>query len=240
MESDSNETMYGNSNINMGFVDSGNTNIGGNTGTMSSNISPPPTHQQQQQQQQQQSSSPVGSVGIGGLSFSLGSNGISLEPSSISHRVNSITSKIKEFKQERMETTRDWRSFVGSRQQYGLPNMKDTTSRIKENVVYFQSNYLILFLCFSVFFIITNPFYLLLLGLLLFISVYIHNSTSLTDIQRKIAYGIQAFLSIYFLLYAGSSIFWLVGATCCITLLHASFHAPNSTDETNIKFGDGV
>ncbi|KAN0006706.1 hypothetical protein ACTFIU_004897 [Dictyostelium citrinum] len=237
MESNSNETMYGNPNINMGFVDSGNGNIGNNTGSMSSNTSPPP---QQSQQQQSSSSTPVGSVGIGGLSFSLGTNGISLEPSSISHRVNAITSKIKEFKQERMETTRDWRSFVGSRQQYGLPTIKDTTSRIKENVVYFQSNYLILFLCFSVFFIITNPFYLLLLGLLLFISVYVHNSTTLTDIQRKIAYGIQAFLSIYFLLYAGSSIFWLVGATCCITLLHASFHAPNSTDETNIKFGDGV
>ncbi|KAN0053299.1 hypothetical protein ACTA71_009748 [Dictyostelium dimigraforme] len=235
MESNSNETMYSNPNINMGFVDSGN-NIGNNTGSMSSNTSPPP----QQQQQPSSSSTPVGSVGIGGLSFSLGTNGISLEPSSISHRVNAITSKIKEFKQERMETTRDWRSFVGSRQQYGLPTIKDTTSRIKENVVYFQSNYLILFLCFSVFFIITNPFYLLLLGLLLFISVYVHNSTTLTDIQRKIAYGIQAFLSIYFLLYAGSSIFWLVGATCCITLLHASFHAPNSTDETNIKFGDGV
>ncbi|KAM9982707.1 hypothetical protein ACTFIZ_007228 [Dictyostelium cf. discoideum] len=235
--SNSNETMYGNPNINMGFVDSGNSNIGNNTGSMSSNTSPPPP---QQQQQPQQTSTPAGSVGIGGLSFSLGANGISLEPSSISHRVNAITSKIKEFKQERMETTRDWRSFVGSRQQYGLPTIKDTTSRIKENVVYFQSNYLILFLCFSVFFIITNPFYLLLLGVLLFISVYLHNSTTLTDIQRKIAYGIQAFLSIYFLLYAGSSIFWLVGATCCITLLHASFHSPNSTDETNIKFGDGV
>ncbi|EGC35568.1 hypothetical protein DICPUDRAFT_33197 [Dictyostelium purpureum] len=242
MNESNNETTYNNTNSGMEFINS-NTISGGN---ISSPISPQMSQTSPTQGGSASSSSSVSSVAsqaVAGavMGFALGNNNISLEPSALSHRVNAITSKIKEFKDTKMEQTRNWRQFLGERQQYTIPAIKDTTSRIKENVVYFQSNYLILFIVFSCYFVITNPFYLLLLGLLLFISVYIHYiNPNLTDIQKKIGYGIQAFLSLYFLLYAGSSIFWLIGATCTITLLHAAFHVPNSTDDSTIKFGGGV
>eukprot|EP01132_Coremiostelium_polycephalum_P003108 gene3108-3886_t len=172
-------------------------------------------------------------------SFLTGSS--TFEQSTMNHRISTLTTKFKEFKETKLEQTRNWTQFIGQRNQYTIPSIMDTGSRIKENVVYFQTNYLILFLVFGAYFIITKPLFLFLLVLLASISIYIHYlNPTLPDLYKKVGYGFQLFLSIYFLLSAGSSIIWLIGATITIVLLHSALHVPTSMDDSTIKFGGGV
>ncbi|EFA80804.1 PRA1 family protein 1 [Heterostelium album PN500] len=151
---------------------------------------------------------------------------------------NVITSKVKEFKDTRLQNTRDWYLFVGKRDKYGVPTMSSATERVKENIIYFQTNYLILFFIFATYVIFTKPLFLLLLVLLALIHIYLNYvNPELPEIQKKIGIGLQIILSVYFLLSAGSDIVWLIGATLSIVLLHAAFHVPQSTDDSQVSFG---
>ncbi|EGG13931.1 PRA1 family protein 1 [Cavenderia fasciculata] len=158
----------------------------------------------------------------------------------LTQRMSGISSKVKEFKDSRLQNARDWKQFIGKREKYSLPRPSDTGSRVKENLQYFQTNYFILFFIFATYVIITKPLFLFLLLTLALITIYMNYiNTELSEIQKKIAYGIQIFVSIYFLLSAGSSIVWLIGASLSIVLLHATFHVPTSTDPSTLEFGGG-
>ncbi|GAM20591.1 hypothetical protein SAMD00019534_037660, partial [Acytostelium subglobosum LB1] len=180
-----------------------------------------------------------GSAFAMGGSQSLNSSSTQNASGSMLHqRFNFVTTKVKEFKDTRLQNTRDWMLFVGKREKYGLPTMSTAPERVKENIIYFQTNYLILFFIFATYVIITKPLFLFLLVLLALISIYMNYvNPELPEIYKKIGFGIQVFLSIYFLLSAGSSIVWLIGASISIVLLHAAFHVPQSTDDSQLQFG---
>ncbi|KYQ90464.1 PRA1 family protein 1 [Tieghemostelium lacteum] len=172
-------------------------------------------------------------------STTIGFGASSLEPSTITHRIGQLTNKLKEFKDNRFEQTRNWYQFIGPEKgKYTVPSINESTNRIKENVVYFQTNYLILFLIFGVYFVMLEPFFLFLLVLLFLITIYIHYiNPNLTDIQKKIGYGLQVFLSVYFILSAHHTVFWVIGACLVIVLLHASLHVPT---EQRVTYGGDV
>jgi len=227
MESNSSEmaSMYASNNIGIdssSYDTNHNSTSGGNMSFVNSNDT-------------------VGVSSNGGQSSFFNGSGSSLEQATMTHRMTALTSKIKEFKNNKLENTRNWSQFIGQRNQYTVPTIDSTSTRIKENVVYFQTNYMILFLIFGAYFFITKPLFLFLVTLLFLISVYIHYlNPDLPEYQKKIGYGVQVFLFVYFIFTAGSSLFWLIGATITVCLLHAAFHVPSSTDETTLKFGGGV
>eukprot|EP00026_Physarum_polycephalum_P019785 Phypoly_transcript_21968.p1 GENE.Phypoly_transcript_21968~~Phypoly_transcript_21968.p1 ORF type:complete len:194 (+),score=14.75 Phypoly_transcript_21968:70-582(+) len=98
-----------------------------------------------------------------------------------------------------LKSQRGWPEFVGGKEKYTVPSPKDVPTRVKENLLYFQTNYIILFLILCIYCVITSP--LFLISFLLIVGLWVYfmvvrttpitiGSRVVTDQQRTIGLSI--------------------------------------------------
>lgn len=122
------------------------------------------------------------------------------------------------------------------------------SKRFIRNIDYFRSNYIMVFIILVIYCILTSPFLLLLLGASIGACylVTLKNKEKpikifnyqLSLMQQYIGVAICSF-PFFWIVGAGSAVFWVLGASLFVIGLHASIYAIETldTDEEN-KGGD--
>jgi len=137
------------------------------------------------------------------------------------------------WKTERGKNLRKWGSFM-DRSKFSLPKPTHIPYRIKTNLSFFQTNYVIVFLILTLYCIITNPLFLLAILFCLGLYIYLFYWRSqplkmgthiVTDKEKTIFISLIT-LVLFYWASVGSTIFWLLGASLTIILLHALFFNP--------------
>jgi len=164
-----------------------------------------------------------------------------------SSRVKEILSN---WYQEKLsiKSMRHWSAFC-DKKKFSLPKITEILTRLKGNVVYFQTNYIAVFLLLLLYCVITNLWFLLSIGVcggLWFYVFYVRAEPikilnhEVTSREKTIFISAVAIILFYF---AGvtSSIYWLGAITITVTLLHALFHIPQEENDFdfNTSFSEG-
>jgi len=145
----------------------------------------------------------------------------------------------QEWITKRRETLKPWSEFFAF-SKYKKPNGPGQLgSRIFKNVGYFQTNYLFVFVGLAIYCVLTSP--ILLLAFLSFIGALYIISLKSTDGQFHVlgravslahVYTVVALVSVPIFLYAGAStaVFWIIGASMVVIVLHAAFYSREEQD----------
>jgi len=154
---------------------------------------------------------------------------------------NRIRDVIVAWKDERLKSVKSWSAFA-DKAKFGLPKVTEIYVRIKANLSYFLSNYIILFFVLLVYCVITNPFFLFSIGISALLYFYMfrwrQEPISIGSYQAtdRVKWGFLVLVSAFLFWYAsvGNTIFWLIGATGFIVFVHALFYVP--AEETDFDF----
>ncbi|XP_069939730.1 prenylated Rab acceptor protein 1 isoform X2 [Cherax quadricarinatus] len=131
------------------------------------------------------------------------------------------------------ENVRPWLVFVNTQKFKVPPNAQRWSKRLAKNVDYFQSNYMFVFIGLIIYCLITSPLLLLAVAASLG-ACYI---LSLKNAEKKIivgghevslahqytAVGVLS-LPVFYIAGAGAVLFWVLGASFVIIIIHASFY----------------
>lgn len=145
------------------------------------------------------------------------------------------------WKDDRLKSVKAWSQFTDS-SKLGLPKVTDVVVRLKSNLSYFLSNYIIIFFVLMLYCIITNPFFLFSIALAGMLYLYMFKWRSepivlfghtFSDRTKWIVLGT---VSLFLFWYAsvGNTIFWLIGAELVIVFVHALLYQP--VEETDFDF----
>eukprot|EP01129_Flabellula_baltica_P013225 TRINITY_DN6105_c0_g1_i2.p1 TRINITY_DN6105_c0_g1~~TRINITY_DN6105_c0_g1_i2.p1 ORF type:complete len:155 (+),score=22.95 TRINITY_DN6105_c0_g1_i2:47-511(+) len=77
-----------------------------------------------------------------------------------------ISSSLSSFKNDRLSEFRSISSFCDS-SKFSLPGFTEIPSRLKRNILWFQTNYIVIVLLFSVYSVLTSPLFLISLIIVL-------------------------------------------------------------------------
>jgi len=164
--------------------------------------------------------------------------------SNVSGVVNRVKQAFFSWKTERGKNLRKWGNFF-DKSRFSIPKKSSQVlSRLKKNVKYFQTNYILIFLLLTLYCIITNPFFLFVIGICIGLYLYAFywrsapfkiGSHIVTDKEKAISVATITLILFYFA-SVGSTIFWLLGATISVILIHSLFYNPS--DEANEEFLD--
>jgi len=144
---------------------------------------------------------------------------------------NRLKDMFSQWKQDRMGSMRSWGLFC-DRSKFGPPKVSEVYSRMKNNVQYFQTNYVLVFVLLVIYCVLTNPLFLLGLCAIGAMWIYVFYwrtqpivlfSHEITAKEKTIAIGLLSLLLCYWA-EVGNVLFWLFGATITLVLLHALFH----------------
>lgn len=139
----------------------------------------------------------------------------------------------REWLTHRRENVRPWLSFVNSQNFKAPPNIQRWSKRLVKNVDYFQSNYLFVFIGLILYCLITSPLLLIAVAASLG-GCYV---LSLRNVEKKIiigghevplahqyaAVGVLS-LPIFYIVGAGTALFWVLGASFFFIAIHATFY----------------
>ncbi|XP_071525169.1 prenylated Rab acceptor protein 1-like isoform X2 [Panulirus ornatus] len=139
----------------------------------------------------------------------------------------------REWINRRRENVRPWLIFVNTQKFKAPPNVQRWSKRLAKNVEYFQSNYMFVFIGLILYCLITSPLLLIAVAAS-FGACYI---LSLKNAEKKIiiggheislahqyaAVGIFS-LPILYMAGAGAVLFWVLGASFFIIVIHASLY----------------
>ncbi len=150
---------------------------------------------------------------------------------------------LNSWKNERVKNLRSSKEFFG-KDKFSFPKMNSIPQRVKSNLFYFQTNYLLVFLISSIYSALTNPIFLismLAIGVLWIYTLKLKDEPFTfqnKEVPQIIVYGILTFVTVFTFYYssAGSIIFWLIMGTIFFVLIHALFYTPDEIDE----FGFGL
>ncbi|XP_042224939.1 prenylated Rab acceptor protein 1-like isoform X1 [Homarus americanus] len=131
------------------------------------------------------------------------------------------------------ENVRPWLLFVNTQKFKVPPNVQRWSKRLAKNVDYFQSNYMFVFIGLIIYCLITSPLLLIAVAASLGACYII----SLKNAEKKInigghevslahqyaAIGIFS-LPVFYLAGAGAVLFWVLGASFFIIIIHASLY----------------
>jgi len=140
----------------------------------------------------------------------------------------------KEWIQHRRQNVRPWSTFVNTNK-FTLPHSPALISqRLVRNIDHFQSNYLCVFIVLVLYCLITSPLLLIAVAASLGACyiIKIRNEQNRIHIlghevnlaQQYALVGLCSF-PLFLLAGAGSAIFWIIGASFFLIMLHASFYA---------------
>ncbi|XP_063725064.1 prenylated Rab acceptor protein 1-like isoform X2 [Symsagittifera roscoffensis] len=138
------------------------------------------------------------------------------------------------------ECMKPWSEFANVRSMSKPSTAGEAGHRVYVNVFKYQGNYLCLVFLLFVYSVATNPYLLLGIGLGCFTHLYFATKRNSHDGSVKVAgrqlslgqqYGVLCGITIplLFLGSAGSVLFWLIGASVVLVLIHASFVAVESS-----------
>ncbi|XP_028401442.1 prenylated Rab acceptor protein 1-like [Dendronephthya gigantea] len=165
-----------------------------------------------------------------------------IEMSSLTTAVasSSYFGKIKSWIGEKRSKIRPWSEFLDMKRFSKPKNSSEMTSRMTKNVEVYQANYVFIFLGLATYCVLTSPILLIALsisgGATWYIN-YINKSRPLTIAGRQFSlaeqYALVALicLPLFFLASAGSTVFWIIGASFFVIALHASFFAVTTSSE---------
>jgi len=138
----------------------------------------------------------------------------------------------RQIREQRFANIKPWSDFFDWRRVSKPKDVSDVTKRISHNLVYFQANYIIVVLVLLIYIMITN---LLLLFSVVLIGAgfyYISKRPANEPVtffgkyqaDQKTLYLILGVLSLILLYLSsgGSALFWIVGVSSSIILIHAS------------------
>merc|ERR1711916_285215 len=63
------------------------------------------------------------------------------------------------YKDQKLQSLRPWKEFA-DRDEFSIPGKLEALSRISENIQYWNSNYIFLVACMSIYILITNLFFM--------------------------------------------------------------------------------
>ncbi|XP_064613536.1 prenylated Rab acceptor protein 1-like isoform X2 [Liolophura sinensis] len=146
----------------------------------------------------------------------------------------------REWLQKRREGVKPWSEFI-STSSFSIPkSVAPLPKRIVSNIERFQSNYLFVFIVLVAFCILTSPLLLVAiaacLGACYIISVknaakkVVIMGKELNVAHQYTAVGILSF-PLFWLAGAGSAVFWVIGASFFVIMLHASLYSGRQEQE---------
>jgi len=145
------------------------------------------------------------------------------------------------WKDERMKSVKPWAQFT-DKTKFSPPKPTELVVRMKSNVSYFLSNYIILFFILALYCVITNPFFLFSIAISVLLYFYLFRWRQEPIViagytaSDRVKFGMLAVVSIFLFWYAsvGNTIFWLIGASAVIVFFHALLYTP--VEETDYDF----
>lgn len=150
----------------------------------------------------------------------------------------------QEWVQQKKANVKPWALFLNSNNFRPPPSITRLSKRVLKNLEYFQSNYLFVSIILIVYVLITSPLLLIAvagsLGICYKISQrhtsIFNNKLTLPQVYTLI--GICC-LPLFYLVGAGGAIFWVLGVSCFLITIHASFYNIDSVlcpgeDELNL------
>lgn len=131
------------------------------------------------------------------------------------------------------EGIKPWGEFINTSKFKTPKSVAPVPKRIMKNIEHFQSNYLFVFLGLVLFCVLTSPMLLIAIAACLG-ACYIINiknqekklsimGKELSVSQQYAAVGLCSF-PLFWLAGAGSAVFWIIGASFFVIMLHASFY----------------
>ncbi|CAF0926429.1 unnamed protein product [Brachionus calyciflorus] len=148
--------------------------------------------------------------------------------------------KPTEWVSKRRENLKPWTEFA-SFSKFKKPNSPTQLGgRLFKNILYFQSNYLFVFIFLAIYCVLTSPF--LLFAFMAFAGgLYIVNlkfkEGSLKIFGKEMGmaqlYMGAGFCSLplFLIAGAGSAVFWIIGASFFVIALHASFYSREEQED---------
>ena len=148
--------------------------------------------------------------------------------------------KPNEWISKRRETLKPWSDFMNFSKFKKPTTPGQIGIRLFKNLNHFQSNYLFVFVFLAIYCVLTSPF--LLLAMMAFAGgcyiLYLKNkegSIRLFGKELSLAqlYATAGICSIPLFIFAGagSAVFWIIGASIFVILLHAVFYAREEQED---------
>ncbi|ESO08146.1 hypothetical protein HELRODRAFT_169884 [Helobdella robusta] len=155
--------------------------------------------------------------------------------------------QVKEWFLKQKDGLKPWADFANT-QKFSKPKtVAEGGQRLIRNVSRFKSNYLYVSLGLLAFTLLTSPFLLLTLGACLgaCYMVKVKNANrkiivmgkELSMTQQYAAVGMIS-LPILWLAGAGTVVFWVIGVSMVVIILHAVFHSVSTDDDDNDQLFD--
>lgn len=147
--------------------------------------------------------------------------------------------------QEARKNLRPWSEFVNFNNFKSPANIHRLSNRLMRNLMYFQSNYLCVFLGLFVYCLLTSPLILIVMGAVMYVCYKIkQKNQNVTLFQKEINTNQQciavhvAAIPILFLAGAGAAMFWVIGASFFFISVHAIFYNIDAivTEESEVPF----
>lgn len=149
-------------------------------------------------------------------------------------KVPALNASANEWVRSRTDNIRPWSVFLDVKLFSTPQSFSTCTARVVRNVEYFQSNYIIVFIGLIVYCILTSPLLLVAVATLLG-SCYIiklkNESKELNVLGHKLSvahqYALVSIISfpLFYIAGAGSIVFWILGASFFIIMLHATLYS---------------
>ncbi|KAF4567553.1 hypothetical protein EYR40_006554 [Pleurotus pulmonarius] len=150
-----------------------------------------------------------------------------------------VTDAVKSFRQTRLSTIRGPQEFFDVQRISRPADLNDATRRISYNTRYFSGNYGIVIAALAVYALLSNTLLLLaivfLVGGFAAINKWAPEPMQVGDhvITQKSLYTGLFVIGIPLLIFASPmwTIFWLIGASAVLIVIHASFIEPGPESE---------
>ncbi|XP_054707331.1 prenylated Rab acceptor protein 1-like isoform X2 [Uloborus diversus] len=146
----------------------------------------------------------------------------------------------KEWLLKRKENIRPWGQFLDFKMFHLPPSFPKCTSRVVRNIEYFQSNYIIVFIGLIVYCLLTSPLLLIAIAALLgacYIVKIRSEAKEISLLGHKLTLAHQyslvsiAAFPLFYLAGAGQVVFWILGASFFLIMLHATLYDYERTSE---------
>jgi hypothetical protein len=148
--------------------------------------------------------------------------------------------KPQEWITRRRETLKPWNEFANFAKFKKPIAATQAVSRLFKNVDYFLSNYLFVFLFLAIYCVVTSPYLLIAFGSFACGCYILHlknkdGNLKVFGKEMKLAqlYTLAGLCSIplFLLAGAGAAVFWIIGASVCLIILHAVFYSRDEQDD---------
>ncbi|XP_033224173.1 prenylated Rab acceptor protein 1 [Belonocnema kinseyi] len=143
----------------------------------------------------------------------------------------------QEWIQHRNANIRPWSLFLNSTNFRPPPSLSRLSKRVMKNIEYFQSNYFFVFIILVIYCLITSPLLLIAVAISLGTCYKVsqrHQKQELTVFNHRLTlaqvYSLIGICSLplFYLVGAGAALFWVLGVSCFLITVHATFYNVDS------------